>query len=283
MVEIIRKLILNPKFEAAVREKIDTSIDVSVFKADLDHLRKRIKQVNGAKAKLAQQMDTLDITDPQYDNKYADMQYRLDKFYMSLEDIERQISDTEFKIETIKEEKIKSDAVYQYLLCFDQVWNQMTEKEKKIFLNSFLKSVDIFEEERCDGRLIKAIGLRFPVFCEDGEVVGVSWDKENSVETVVLLVKLPPDDVIKVKLDVSELPVSIHDGDATYPEIQAYVEKQFGLKVSSLYISQVKRKYGLPVTDSYNKPKSEHSRQPQCPPEKEKAITDALKYFKMIE
>ena len=65
----------------------------------------------------------------------------------------------------------------------------MTEKEKKIFLNSFLKSVDIFEEERCDGRLIKAIGLRFPVFCEDGEVVGVSWDKENPVETVCLLVR----------------------------------------------------------------------------------------------
>ncbi|MBR2732526.1 MAG: 23S rRNA (uracil(1939)-C(5))-methyltransferase RlmD [Clostridia bacterium] len=108
------------------------------------------------------------------------------------------------------------------------------------------------------------------------------FPRTGHIETVVLLVKLPPDDVIKVKLDVSELPVSIHDGDATYPEIKAYVEKQFGLKVSSLYISQVKRKFGLPVADSYNKPKSEKSRQPQCPPEKEKAITEALKYFKMI-
>ena len=105
----------------------------------------------------------------------------------------------------------------------------------------------------------------------------------NHVETVVLLVKLPPDDVIKVKLDMSELPVSIHDGDATYPEIKAYVEKQFGLKVSSLYISQIKRKFGLTVTDSYNKPKSDNSRQPICPPEKEKAIAEALRYFKMID
>ncbi len=103
------------------------------------------------------------------------------------------------------------------------------------------------------------------------------------VETVALLVKLPPDDVIKVKLDMSELPVSIHDGDATYPEIKAYVEKQFGLKVSSLYISQIKRKFGLTVTDSYNKPKSDNSRHPICPPDKEKAIAEALRYFKMID
>ncbi|MBR4452562.1 MAG: 23S rRNA (uracil(1939)-C(5))-methyltransferase RlmD, partial [Clostridia bacterium] len=105
----------------------------------------------------------------------------------------------------------------------------------------------------------------------------------NHVETVVLLVKLPPDDTINIKMDLSEFPVSIHDGDATYPEIKAYVQKKFGIKVSTLYISQIKRKHGLPVTDAYNKPKSADFRQPQCPPEKEKAITDALKHFKMID
>ncbi|MCR5150933.1 MAG: 23S rRNA (uracil(1939)-C(5))-methyltransferase RlmD [Clostridiales bacterium] len=108
------------------------------------------------------------------------------------------------------------------------------------------------------------------------------FPRAGHVETVVLLVKLPPDDVINIKLDISELPVSIHDGNATYPEIRNYVIKKHGLKVSSLNISQIKRKYGLPVNDSYNKPKSENSRQPQCTPEKEQAIVDALKYFKMI-
>ena len=107
--------------------------------------------------------------------------------------------------------------------------------------------------------------------------------RTGHVETVVLLVKLPPDDTINIKMDLSEFPVSIHDGDATYPEIKAYVQKKFGIKVSTLYISQIKRKHGLPVTDAYNKPKSADFRQPQCPPEKEKAITDALKHFKMID
>ncbi len=108
------------------------------------------------------------------------------------------------------------------------------------------------------------------------------FPRTGHVESVVLLVKLPPDDVVNIELDLTKLPVSIHDGDATYDEIKKYVLSHHGLKVSSLYISQIKRKYGLKVTEAYNKPKSENSRQPQCPPEKEKAITEALKYFKMI-
>lgn len=108
------------------------------------------------------------------------------------------------------------------------------------------------------------------------------FPRTGHVESVVLLVKLPPDDVVNIELDLTKLPVSIHDGDATYDEIKKYVLSHHGLKVSSLYISQVKRKFGLKVTEAYNKPKSENSHQPQCPPEKEKAITEALRYFKMI-
>ena len=69
---------------------------------------------------------------------------------------------------------------------------------------------------------------------------------------------------------------------ATYKEIQEYVLKEHGLKVSNLYISQVKRKCGIEVGENYNLPKSEDSRQPQCPEEKEKAIVEALKAFRMI-
>ena len=69
---------------------------------------------------------------------------------------------------------------------------------------------------------------------------------------------------------------------ATYEEIKAYVLERFRLKVSSLYISQVKRKCGLEVGESYNRPKSEGQKVPQCPPEKEKAIIETLKHFDMI-
>lgn len=69
----------------------------------------------------------------------------------------------------------------------------------------------------------------------------------------------------------------------TYEEIKAYIQKEYGVKVSSLYISQVKRRLGLEVGDSFNKPKRETAKQPQCPLDKEKLITKALRYFKMID
>ncbi len=101
-------------------------------------------------------------------------------------------------------------------------------------------------------------------------------------ETVVLLSQQKPDDYIEVELELDELDLTSAESKATYKEIQEYILKEYGLKVSNLYISQVKRKCGIEVGENYNLPKSEDSRQPQCPVEKEKAIKDALEHFGMI-
>ena len=102
------------------------------------------------------------------------------------------------------------------------------------------------------------------------------------VETVVLLSQQKPDDTIEIDLDLDELDATSAELKATYQEIKDYVLKESGLKVSSLYISQVKRKCGIEVGENYNLPKSENARVPQCPKEKEEAIKAALKYFAMI-
>ena len=130
------------------------------------------------------------------------------------------------------------------------------------------------------------------------------------METVVLLSQQKPDDVIEVEIESDELDLTTAESKATYKEIQEYVLKEHGLKVSNLYISQIKRKCGIEVGENYNlrkatrrmdcsqadsttaanlendnsqgMPKSEDSRQPQCPEEKEKAIRDALEHFGMI-
>ena len=100
------------------------------------------------------------------------------------------------------------------------------------------------------------------------------------VETVALLSKLSDaKDNIEVTVDMDEIDVTSAESKATYEEIKNYVLKIYGLKVSNLYISQIKRKCGIEVGENYNLPKSEGSRQPQCPIEKEKAIRDALKHF----
>ena len=104
------------------------------------------------------------------------------------------------------------------------------------------------------------------------------------VETVVLLSKGEIDSKnIRVEFSLEDMDMSEFQDGATYPQIKAYVLEHAGLKVSSLYISQVKRKCGLEVGKNYNLPKSEDARQaPTCPQEKEDAIREALQYFGMI-
>ena len=102
------------------------------------------------------------------------------------------------------------------------------------------------------------------------------------VESIVLLSKLHTNKHIEVELQMDEIDLTAAESKATYEEIKDYVLKQSGLKVSNLYIAQVKQKCGIIERANYNQPKSENSRQPKCPPEKEVAIMEALKYFRMI-
>ena len=106
----------------------------------------------------------------------------------------------------------------------------------------------------------------------------------GNVESIVLLSKLKSKKLkhINVELEMDEIDLTAAESKATYEEIKDYVLKQSGLKVSSLYIAQVKQKCGIIERANYNLPKSENFRQPKCPPEKERAIREALKYFKMI-
>ena len=101
-------------------------------------------------------------------------------------------------------------------------------------------------------------------------------------ETVVLLSKLNAKQHIEVELNLDELDLTAAESKATYDEIKAYVLEKYGLKVSSLYISQVKRKCGLDVGQNYNLSKKEDAKVPQCPPDKEAAIMEALKHFHMV-
>ena len=109
------------------------------------------------------------------------------------------------------------------------------------------------------------------------------FPRTKHCETVVLLSKGEVDSKkIRVEFSLEDMDMSEFQDGATYPQIKEYVLEHTGLKVSNLYISQIKRKCGIGVGKNYNLPKSEDSRQPQCPPEKEKAIREAFKYFGMI-
>ena len=127
---------------------------------------------------------------------------------------------------------------------------------------SFARDLAVFQERGYELKRVSNVDL-FP------ETV--------HVETVVLLSQQKPDDTIEIDLDLDELDATSAETKATYQEIKDYVLKEFGFKVSNLYISQIKRKCGIEVGENYNLPKTENPKVPQCPKEKEDAIKAALK------
>ena len=208
--EVIRKLVQNPKFEQAIRQKIGARIDTDELETELEQLRKKLRQLNGAKSKLGQQMDSLDISDKYYDRKYQDMEERLYKLYEEIDSVETQIEEVETRIINVRQQKISGDNIYQFLLYFDKLYDKFSDAEKKEFLNSFIERVDIYEQEQPDGRILKHIKFRFPVYFNGKEIEELSWDNETTVETVVLLSRETNPLTIEVRMEVETGEVKEH-------------------------------------------------------------------------
>ena len=132
-------------------------------------------------------MDNLSVSDEYYDKKYEDIQVRLDKLYDEIEEIETFIEAVETRLYNIKQEKISGDNVYQFLLFFDNLYDKFTDMEKKIFMKSFLEEGNIYEAEQEDGRILRSLKLRFPVFFNEQELYELDWDNESTVESVLLM------------------------------------------------------------------------------------------------
>ena len=217
--EVISKMVNNPKFKAALTEKIGSKIDTSELENEKQDLRKCLQQTIGAKNKLAEQMDKLDITDRNYDRKYQDMQDRIDKLYDEMSKIEDEIASVTMRIENLQKNKLSAESVYRILLSFDRLYSEFTDLEKKKFLGSFVKDVLIHDNELEDGRFLKTIRFRFPVYYGGLETEEIDldssnfWDKETTGETCCLLERLRnAKDYIPLKLDMEDY-YKIKDGE----------------------------------------------------------------------
>ena len=187
--ELIRSLVQNPKFEEAIRKKINSKVDIAELQTELDSLRKQLRQLGGAKDKLGQEMDALDVTDRHYDRKRSDMQNRMEGLYDQMDDTESHMEEIQTRIRNICQQRISGENVYRYLENFDKLYDKFTDAEKKEFMGSFIERVDIYPERLPDGRFLKHIKFRFPVYFNGQETDEISWDKESTVETVALLSK----------------------------------------------------------------------------------------------
>ena len=196
-----------------------------------------------------------------------------------------QIENAQFfvgKAEEVLPEKYEKEQIYADVIvvdpprkgCEESVLDTMVQMEPKriVYVScdsaTLARDLKYLCERGYEMKKVKAID-QFP--------------QTEHVETVVLLSKGEVDSKkIRVEFSLEDMDMSEFQDGATYTQIKDYVLEHSGLKVSSLYISQVKRKCGLEVGKNYNMPKSVDSKQPQCPPEKETAIMEALEYFQMI-
>lgn len=124
---------------------------------------KKKRQIEGAKNKLAEKMDLLDIDTPSYHNIYDDMEKRLYKLYNEIDEIDSLIEKINIKINNVKGDRITFENVYKMFEYFEEYYETCSDAIKKELMSSLIESVEIFPEKREDGRLLKAINFAFPI------------------------------------------------------------------------------------------------------------------------
>ena len=280
VVEVIIKLVSNPKFAALMQSKINSKVDTTAIEQEIAAAEKQLRQYYSVKSKLMDEIDTLDPDDRHYIMRKSDLDERLYKMYDKIEGIENQLVTARAKKQAIEADKITGDNIYKILLCFEKLYNVMNPVERKKLMEQLISEVHIYPERQPNGQWLKSIKFRLPIL-ENG--TDLCLDNGSHCECVIALSKGEIDSKkVRVEFSLEGMDTSGLQKGATYPEIKARVLEQTGLKVSSLYISQVKQKCGLEVRENHHKAKSENTKQPQCPKEKEDAIVEALRHFQMI-
>lgn len=187
----IMDLVNNEDGRAFIIRRMESRVDVSSLEIEREQLRGQLRQLSGAKKKLTDMLDRLDVSDKHYDRKYQDMHDRLDNLYDKIGDIDDQLQDVNEKIRMAYENQITSKQVYQILTCFDKIYFEMTDLEKKEFFRNFIDEIELYSERQSDGRIVKQINFNFPVYYNGNEGNAIRLPDENTVETAVLLTRKP--------------------------------------------------------------------------------------------
>ena len=190
--ELICSLVTKPKFEEHLRKKVGDKIDTKELESEIEYLKKQIQSKKNAKERLGMEIDRLDETDRLYELKYEDMQGRLYKLYEDIDEMEEKVQVLQRRIDNIMRQKISGDQVYEFLLAFDRLYKELSDVDKKKFMNTFVERIEIYEEKQTSGQVLKKIRFRFPIYFNGEEIDEISWDNDATVETVVLMSKVNP-------------------------------------------------------------------------------------------
>lgn len=184
--EVIVKLVSNPKFAAMMQEKINMKVDTTAIEQEISNYEKQLRQFYSVKAKLAEEIDSLDPDDRHYVRRKADLDDRLYKMYDKIEDTESLLIAARAKKLAIEAEKLTGDNIYKVLIYFDKLYSAMNEQERRQLMEKLISEIQIFEERQPNGQWLKSIKFRLPIIEED---MSLSLDNDTHMESVVLLTK----------------------------------------------------------------------------------------------
>lgn len=187
VVEVIIKLVSNPKFAAMMQEKINSKVDTTAIEQEIAAAEKQLRQYYSIKSKIMEEIDTLDPDERHYIIRKSDLDERLYRMYDKIEEAENNLMDARAKKQAIEADKITGDNIYKVLICFEKLYNVMNPLERKKLMEHLISEIQIYPERQPNGQWLKSIKFRLPIVESD---IDLCLDNESHTECVLSLSKV---------------------------------------------------------------------------------------------
>ena len=186
VVEVIIKLVSNPKFAAMMQEKINSKVDTTSIEQEIA-AEKMLRQYYSVKSKITEEIDALDPDERHYIIRKSDLDERLYRMYDKIEEAENNLMDARAKKQAIEADKITGDNIYKVLICFEKLYNVMNPLERKKLMEHLISEIQIYPERQPNGQWLKSIKFRLPIVEKD---IDLCLDNESHTECVLSLSKV---------------------------------------------------------------------------------------------
>lgn len=272
-------MVTIPEFVELISQKIDIQTDVNSLRKKQTAIRNEITKYSGNLLQTEKRLTELDIADRHYQSKVDSLNRILDDLYEKIEDAQTRLDEVDQEIAMVEKSAMTKKSIFEMLEGFSKYYDVMSPEDKKALLQAMVSFIELYPEKRDDKHLIKTIHFTFPV-TYDGEsgALFVRTNKQQVETVTVLSRKSASKSFIPVSISPKDMGLSEEKDQPTYANIRDYVQKTHGMKVSSLYVAQMKAECGLGTQAD----RSGDKKQPKCPPEKREAILDAFRHFGLI-
>ena len=186
VVEVIIKLVSNPKFAAMMQEKINSKVDTTAIEQEITAAEKQLRQYYSIKSKIMEEIDTLDPDERHYIIRKSDLDERLYRMYDKIEEAENNLMDAQAKKQAIEADKITGDNIYKVLICFEKLYNVMNPLERKKLMEHLISEIQIYPERQPNGQWLKSIKFRLPIVESD---IDLCLDNESHTECVLQMTR----------------------------------------------------------------------------------------------